>query len=284
MKLLAVLLASAFGVGAAIQTRSPLPPAMASLVETERAFARTSVAQGRRAAFLAFFAENALFFTPEPTNAPARIRAWPAAGPFNLDWEPRFGDVSRAGDLGYTTGPFVRTSPDADARVLGTGWYFTIWKLQPDVTWKVLIDAGITAPAAGALRPAAFEMAVRAASPARQASASPLVADRVLCESIGRTSVVGAVASVSTNQTRLYREGLSPIVGLGAIRSHLGSKPGAMTCSPVKDEMSRSGDLGYTYGTYMAGQGSVESGYYLRVWKRVAGQWRLAVDLLIPRA
>ncbi len=281
MKLLHVLLLSALAAGAAVQSQPALSPAMTSLVETERAFARMSVAQGRRAAFLAFFADDALFFIPAPANAPQRIRDWPAAGPFNLDWEPRVGDVAAAGDLGYTTGPFVRTSRDGDARILGTGWYFTVWKVQPDARWKVLIDAGISSPAAGPLRPAPFEMAAADRSLTRPAAASLPAADRALCDSIGSTGLAGAVAKVSSDATRLYRDGAAPMTGVAAIRTYLSSKGGSMTCEPVKDEMSRSADLGYTYGKYAAGQSAAESGYYLRVWKRQAGEWKLAVDLLI---
>ena len=284
MKLLAALFLSPLAVGAAIQSLPVRPPAITSLVETERAFARMSVAQGRRAAFLAFFADQALFFTPEPTNAPQLIRGWPAAGPFNLDWEPRFGDVAQAGDLGYTTGPFVRTSRDADARVLGTGWYLTVWKMQPDARWKVLIDAGITSPPAGPLRPSPFETAPNDASPERQARLPLLAVDRALCDSIASRGPADAIAAVSQEATRLYRDGLAPMTGAAAIRSYLASKAGTMRCEPVKDEMSRSADLGYTYGKYTTGESPAESGSYLRIWKRLAGEWKLAVDLLIPGA
>jgi len=284
MKLLAVLFLSPLAVGAAIQSLPLRSPAITSLVETERAFARMSMAQGRRAAFLAFFADQALFFTPEPTNAPQLIRGWPAAGPFNLDWEPRFGDVAQAGDLGYTTGPFVRTSSGADARVLGTGWYFTVWKMQPDARWKVLIDAGITSPPAGPLRPSPFETAPNDASPDRRAPLSLLAADRAFCDSIASRGPADAIAAVSHEATRVYRDGLAPMTGAAAIRSYLASKAGTMRCEPVKDEMSRSADLGYVYGTYMTAQPPAPAGYYLRVWKRLSGQWKLAVDLLIPRA
>ena len=91
-----------------------LAPEMAALVDTERAFAKMSVQKGRRDAFLAFFGEDAVFFSPEPVNARQRILAWPAVAAFNLDWEPHFGDLAGAGDLGYTTGKSPRRrEPDA---------------------------------------------------------------------------------------------------------------------------------------------------------------------------
>lgn len=257
---------------------------MTSLVETERAFARMSVAQGRRAAFLAFFADDALFFTPEPANAPQRIRAWPAAGPFNLDWEPRFGDVAEAGDLGYTTGPFVRTSSDAGARVVGTGWYFTVWKLQPGGTWKVLIDTGITSPPAGPLRPASFEMAPADRTPARPARISLAAADRALCEAIASSGWADALSAAGNEATRLYRDGLAPLKGTAAIRAGVATSAGRVLCEPLKDGTARSGDLGYAYGRYITGPLPADAGTYVRVWKHLAGEWKLAIDLLIPGA
>src|ERR671939_846865 len=84
-----------------------LPPALASLVEAERAFARLSVAQGVRAAFMTYFAEDGINFQPHPTNTKEAYRQRPAPAqppPVTLDWYPVYADVARAGDLGYTTG------------------------------------------------------------------------------------------------------------------------------------------------------------------------------------
>ena len=52
-------------------------------------------------------------------------------------------------------------------------------------------------------------------------------------------------------------------------------------------ESARSGDLGYTWGTYAVGaQGApgAERGFYTRVWTRTrAGVWRVALDVLQPQ-
>jgi ketosteroid isomerase-like protein len=283
VKLLSALLVGVIAVvtGGAIQFPGQPSRAMASLVETERAFAKMSVAQGRRAAFLRFFAEDAVFLAPEPANALPLIRAWPAAGPFTLDWEPRFGDVADAADIGYTTGPFVRTSPDG-RRTLGTGWYFTVWKMQPDATWKAVIDAGIASPPAGSLRPAPFQVAAGDTLTSGQATAPLREADRALCDSFVSSSLSAALAPVIIDTTRLYRQGLAPITGAAAIRSYLTRETGIMRCDPTKSETAHSGDLGYAYGKYSINRAFPESGWYLRLWKRLAGEWKLAIDVLIP--
>ena len=62
---------------------------------------------------------------------------------FSLQWEPKAGDISKAGDLGYTTGTYVSRGKDAQGNpVARTGRYVSIWKKQADKTWKVVLDTG----------------------------------------------------------------------------------------------------------------------------------------------
>lgn len=283
-------LALAFGVSA--RPPQALSPSLASVVETERAFAKMSVERGRRAAFLAFFDDDALFFKPEPVRARPHIAAWPENGPFALDWEPRFADVAAAGDLAYTTGPFVRTSMEAagqavprrEKQVLGTGWYFTVWK-KVGAAWKVAVDTGILSPGSADIRSAPFH--TRSADgpvERRQQVDSLSTADRALCERMASTEFVDALGSVAVDDAIVFRDGVAPIIGRPAIASYFASGPNGMTCQPVKDATSRSADLGYTYGKYSIEAPSRQSGYYLRVWKQRAGEWRLVTDLLVPGA
>lgn len=126
-----------------------IPPALASLVETERAFARMSLEKGQREAFLAFFADDGIVFNPHPVayKQDAAKRPAPASRPPpTLAWEPIFGDVSAAGDLGYTTGPYRLTDHNATARPPSHGYFFSIWRKQPDGSWKVVVDLGTETP------------------------------------------------------------------------------------------------------------------------------------------
>ncbi len=282
--LLRTLLLCIFAAGVCAQSQPPPSATLASLVDSERAFAKMSVDQGRRAAFLAYFGDDAIFLAPGPVNARQTIQGWPTQAAARLDWEPRFGDVAGAGDLGYTTGPFVRTSA-ANGEGGGTGWYFTVWKKQPDGRWKVAIDAGITSPPDGALRSSSFRAAAATPVAATDSAARSLVgADRALCESIASAGVAAALVAASSDETRVYRDTQRPIVGSAAIRSFFTPSAERMSCPPAKDETAQSGDLGYTYGSYVLERTPRESGWYLRVWTRRSGQWKLAFDLLVPGA
>ena len=87
--------------------------ALLTVVESERAFARKSLDVGSRAAFMLFFADDAVVFRPHPVKYKEAMKnAPPVKNPLEttLEWEPIWADVSSDGDLGYTTGPFGEPS------------------------------------------------------------------------------------------------------------------------------------------------------------------------------
>jgi ketosteroid isomerase-like protein len=63
-----------------------------------------------------------------------------------LLWEPIRAEVGSGGDLGYTIGSSRRVARDSASTLLGTGIYLTIWRRQPDRTWKVERDIGTYTP------------------------------------------------------------------------------------------------------------------------------------------
>lgn len=63
-------------------------------------------------------------------------------GPKTLTWEPIFTDVAESGDLGYSWGNWKFVLPDT----VYYGNYFTVWKKQPDGTWKMTLDGGNGTP------------------------------------------------------------------------------------------------------------------------------------------
>ena len=122
-----LLLATLLLVSAAAGQQPKLSPNLASLVAAERAFARTSVEKGIRDSFLAFFADDGINFQPHPVKTREAILKRPAPAkrpPVTLNWEPAYADVSQAGDLGYTTGPYVLTDQSPQPSPPRYGFYF----------------------------------------------------------------------------------------------------------------------------------------------------------------
>src|SRR6266404_8866199 len=76
-----------------------------ALVEMEHAFAKAAATKGTRDAFLEFLADDGIIFQPGPVNGKKFWTERPSRKGL-LSWEPVFADVSRAGELGYTTRPW----------------------------------------------------------------------------------------------------------------------------------------------------------------------------------
>ena len=65
----------------------------------------------------------------------------------HLTWTPVGGDISAAGDLGFTYGTFEFRSKDKEGKpAVDYGKYTSIWKLQKDGSWKVVLDMGNSSP------------------------------------------------------------------------------------------------------------------------------------------
>ena len=93
-------------------------------------------------------------------------------------------------------------------------------------------------------------------------------------------------AFAAENALSLPMDGM-PIHGREAIaQSVTGLPAGALTWQPVAADIARSGDLGYTWGTYElharddGGNPVTRHGKYVTVWKKQRdGSWKFVVDI-----
>src|SRR3954471_18767867 len=114
-----------------------------TLVQMEHDFANAAASKGTREAFIEYLADDGIIFQPGPVNGK---KFWTERQPRKglLSWQPAFADVSRAGDLGYTTGPWEFRPNGPEDQPVAFGQYFTIWKKQRDGSWKAALDRGVT--------------------------------------------------------------------------------------------------------------------------------------------
>lgn len=237
------------------------------LVAAERAFAADSVARGSREAFLAALADDGLVFAPGPVAGKTVWLARPVAGA-KLEWAPEVAEVSSAGDLGYTSGPWRLTPAGADLP-RAFGHYLSVWRKDADGHWKLLVDHGVDH--ADVPFPAQVQ---------RRGGISALESPpwRVGVDELRKADLVRAGAldpsMVSSDFLRL-RDGRVP-------DSHPDSVAFATAGSGRVDTgfaIASDGDMAVTWG---GGQGQAS---WLRVWRRpTTGDtpglgWRLAVDL-----
>lgn len=119
----------------------------AQLVQAETDFCAQAAKDGIPAAFLAHIApDGVLLAAGYEKRGEAVVREQYAENKpgIVLSWKPEIVDVAASGDLGYTTGPYeLRISgKDGAPPTIHTGRYLTVWKRQPDGTWKFVIDGG----------------------------------------------------------------------------------------------------------------------------------------------
>ncbi len=101
--------------------------------------------------WVAYFAPNGsmLSDTSKPKTGPAEIRAEMAPvfkdSTFSLRWHPTKGEIMIPGVIGYTVGRWERIRKNEEGKWMKfTGTYSTTWKKQPDSSWKIVLDSGIS--------------------------------------------------------------------------------------------------------------------------------------------
>src|SRR5688500_16977848 len=149
MKARVLLMIVAFALVAQAQT--PLQ----EMVQTEQAFARMAAEKTAREAFMAFIADDGLLFRPGAVNGKKWMIEHPVPPAQNTDkkpllaWQPSFAGMSASGDMGFTTGPWEAKEDIKDEKPQGYGHFVTVWKKQPDGSWKFVVDLGISHPQSG---------------------------------------------------------------------------------------------------------------------------------------
>jgi ketosteroid isomerase-like protein len=290
---LPILLAATIGAVAGAQANDLLPDPLKQMIETERAFAARALTVGWKNAFLEYFSDAAVGFAgAEAGGARDQIRKSPdPPQDMQLLWEPRLGDVSANGEMGYLTGPSRTIVPSRNNGRPSHAVYASIWKRQRDGGFKVVMDVGVPVPSA-AVFPAGF---TRPAYKTRftgdyDENTPPLGAADGVLNSALRVSQARALRSGAggalAEGARLHRPNILPLVGERDISRWAATQPAYALADTRSSEAARSGDLGYTWGTYAIGRRPAgrEEGFYVRVWARGRdGQWKLALDVLQPQ-
>ena len=289
------LLVAVWRAGA--QAPEPLPEALTQMVEAERAFAARALVIGWKDAFLEYFSPNAVGFADgQPGSAREQIAKSPdPPKDLQLIWEPRYGDVAASGELGYLTGPVRNVRASREGGKPRFSNYASVWKRQKDGSFKVVMDVGINTPSAVPF-PVGFS---RAPHKTRftgdyDDSTPPLgTADELLNSGL-KTSQLRAYRPHLGEGVRFHRQNQMPIVGVPAATKWLASQRAVSSADSRFAEVARSGDLGYTWGTFTiaprtvtaGGRGqsqtvNIQAGFYVRVWVRERnGAWKVALDVL----
>lgn len=127
-------------------------PGKLLLLDLEKRFAK-DVAEHGGAAFARWFADDGVTLGNGAAPVVGRVAIAKSANwlakDYQLTWTPTDAVMGPSGDMGYTWGHYEGHSKDANGYPITTsGRYITIWRKQPDGSWKVALDAGANEPAA----------------------------------------------------------------------------------------------------------------------------------------
>lgn len=256
---------------------------------TDAAFAAMSVERGSQRAFEEYLAADAVVFRPGPVAA----REWFAAheqGSGRLEWTPVAAAEDCSGQWALTTGPWTYSSPEGGGA--SVGHYLSLWRRDPDGSWRVVLDNGVGhGPAADDVPPLAA--AVAALWPAPRAKT---------CRAGNGAARLHEVEAALNHAVQ--SEGLSPalvrVAAPGALAYRDDATPEAFEAAVVSDAVYARGsnaeshfvgadpdsDFGYSYGVIAAsgapGAPASARSAYVRVWRWDGRRWNLVIDMLTP--
>jgi ketosteroid isomerase-like protein len=125
-----------------------IPDEASLLMQLDRDFDKATAEKGVDG-WVMYFAPNGSMLgdTSQPTTGIAAIRAEMDPvfkdSSLSLRWHPIKAEMMIPGVLGYTVGRWERLRKNKESKLMkSTGSYTSIWKKQPDGSWKIVLDYG----------------------------------------------------------------------------------------------------------------------------------------------
>ncbi len=276
------------GVVVVAQGQTPLQ----DMVKAEQAFSKMAEEKTAREAFMAYIADDGLLFRPGAVNG----KKWMIEHPVPpsdkkplLAWQPSFAGMAASGDMGFTTGPWESKADRKDPNPSAYGHFVTVWKKQPDESWKWVVDIGISHPQSGG--PQTLWHPTDQNEPAKRQNVDPAMAlkglldmERLLHLAFRERGTSAAFPPYASKELKVYRPGRLPFIGRDDSIAALIRIKGWFKFQTIAGDVSRAGDLGWTHGTYYLTDIDIESkvierGSYVRIWKRQASNWQIVLDI-----
>lgn len=248
-------------------------------------FAARADAIGHHAAFIETLADDAVLFRPEAVRGQQWLATHEPAGG-RLEWSPTAAAVGCTARLAITTGPWRYSNAQGGEPV--AGHYLSVWRLDADSRWQVVLDHGVD-HAADATPSQSLQAAFSQLWPAgelgrckrRGDAGNPARTEAKLNEAVGREGLSPALRRNAVAGVVTYRDDLAP-GGLSAAQADADAQFGPGTIAQAVGMVAGHGnDLAVTYGILQSFDGSRRA-LYVRVWSRERRRWQVAVDLHTP--
>jgi hypothetical protein len=178
--------------------------------------------------------------------------------------------MSRANDLGFTSGPFFINGASQPS-----GHYFTVWRRQPDGSFKWIFDAGTDVTDTSPIAPDATVPQLPFV-PGGAGSAEAAASEVRALEAENATAA--QLVALLSPDIRVNRSGVAPAAGAAA--TALFSQAPAARFRTLRAEGSAEGDFAFTFGEV---EGVAGPTHYARIWLRRRVGWRIVFDQVFPR-
>ncbi|RYU86942.1 nuclear transport factor 2 family protein [Mucilaginibacter terrigena] len=277
--LLAAIILSGLSLSAMSQTKVEV----SSVVTAEENFNKLVERKGIKEGFLAVTDAEGIVFRPNAVKITEFYNSIDKQ-PGKLSWQPKIARISANGDLGFTAGPYVyQNGKSDDDKVYGD--YVSVWRLDADGKFKLLIDLGIQHPEPEQELVTDFKEPdlgkQKAPSKDPFAGKNILTAtDKTFNHSLSLSSLA-AYKEFLSPEARYYFPGFEPITGTDKILKFLDNEGISISGETVNVGRSTSNDLAYTYGTARIKKGNIVNNYnYVRIWEIDANhRWNVLLEI-----
>ena len=250
-----------------------------SVVDAEYAFAHSAKPLGVRGAFLKWLAPDSIICSPAPVNGVASTTA-DDANADTLEWYPTHSHTAGSDDIGYTTGPWTYRTADGKTEAHGT--FLSVWRKQPDNTWRVALDCGVTHA-----KPDVAPTALKPSSPAMSTPAiaswrDPIGTAEARFTAAATANSKAALKSFGAADVRVVARGVPVAVGIAAGQELLGRQKLGSVWGHVFAAQSADGTLGYTWGYVGDAQAEAPTAAYVNIWQRASATapWKIVAQSL----
>ncbi|HYK76300.1 MAG TPA: hypothetical protein VEV16_04930 [Daejeonella sp.] len=259
-----------------------------SLVAAENYFSGMAGRKGIKKAFLQVSDENTLIFRPGPVNAQKYFKDQ-APDNGQLSWEPVWAKISKSGDWGFTTGPYIYRSAENPEQAY-YGEYVSVWKMNSKGIWKLAIDIGMSHPKPLAQPKLLFVDPTssryylpRSKARLQQREDVILTSDKLLSAVLEQYKV-NAYHAFFTDEARLLFPGFEPLIGKEKITNFLQAQQFQISTEPLAANRAHGSDLAYTYGTASITQKGITKPYhYVRIWEiQDNADWNVILEIFSP--
>lgn len=258
-----------------------------SLIAAEKYFADLLKEKGSKKAFLTISDENTLIFRPDPVKVLSYFDNKPDSDPGLLSWQPAFAKISRSGDWGFTTGPYVYTLKDGQSSY---GQYVSVWKADKKRVWKLDLDLGIAHPkpikefTSDFKDPENLKFDHLESEVRSQQRKDIIMGSDILFSSTLITDENVAYNTFLSTDARLLFPGFEPIIGKQNIIDFLAKQEITITTEPKKADRATGGDLAYTYGrANIVNKTQTKTYNYVRIWEIQEGyNWNVILEIFTP--